>query len=283
MSRDGSDVYSKPAGTTAVSGSTIESAKFNQVIDDLVNDANLARPIVAGGTGATTAEGARTNLGAVGLLSQAVVLTSGTAATYTVPSGVKKIDVEVVGGGGGGGATDGQGSGTTALGHPGTGAGYSRKLYSVSPGDTGTYTVGAAGAGGAAGANNGSNGGDTTFEIGGATITANGGVGGAGRLGTTSTTFGGGDGGAASAGDINIQGEGTPTVRTSSGVLYGFPVGGASVLGRGGAAPGANSDGADAPTAGYGGGGGGATSSSSSTNRAGGDGTPGVIIIREYK
>lgn len=63
MSRNGSGVYSKPAGTTAVSGTTIESAKFNSVIDDLVDDANAARPIVAGGTGATTAAGARTNLG----------------------------------------------------------------------------------------------------------------------------------------------------------------------------------------------------------------------------
>lgn len=63
MPRDGSGVYSKPVGTTAVPNTTIESAKYNSVIDDLVTDANTARPVVAGGTGATTAEGARTNLG----------------------------------------------------------------------------------------------------------------------------------------------------------------------------------------------------------------------------
>lgn len=63
MSRNGAGVYSKPAGTTAVAGTTIESSKYNQTIDDLVNDANLARPVVAGGTGATTAAGARTALG----------------------------------------------------------------------------------------------------------------------------------------------------------------------------------------------------------------------------
>ena len=57
MPRNGSGVYSKPAGTTAVSGTTIESAKYNSVVDDLVTDANTPRPIVAGGTGASTAAG----------------------------------------------------------------------------------------------------------------------------------------------------------------------------------------------------------------------------------
>lgn len=65
MPRNGSGVYSKPAGTTAVTGTTIESAKYNSVVDDLVEDANAARPVVAGGTGATTAAGATTALSAV--------------------------------------------------------------------------------------------------------------------------------------------------------------------------------------------------------------------------
>ncbi|MGB7241674.1 MAG: hypothetical protein WBC93_06275 [Sulfitobacter sp.] len=63
MPRDGSNVYSKPTGTTAVASATIESAKYNAVIDDLVTDANTARPIVAGGTGGTSASAARTLLG----------------------------------------------------------------------------------------------------------------------------------------------------------------------------------------------------------------------------
>jgi len=54
MSRNGSGIYTKPAGTTAVSGADIESAKYNSTIDDLVEDANIARPIVAGGTGVAT-------------------------------------------------------------------------------------------------------------------------------------------------------------------------------------------------------------------------------------
>lgn len=63
MSRDGSGVYSKPSGTTAVSGAVISSTTFNTLIDDIVTDANTARPIVAGGTGAASASAARTALG----------------------------------------------------------------------------------------------------------------------------------------------------------------------------------------------------------------------------
>ncbi len=66
MPRNGSGVYSKPAGTTAVPNTTIESAKFNQVVDDLVQDANFARPVTAGGTGAAVVADARANLGVYG-------------------------------------------------------------------------------------------------------------------------------------------------------------------------------------------------------------------------
>ncbi|MCZ7488547.1 hypothetical protein [Rhizobium rhizogenes] len=66
MPRNGSGIYSKPSGTTAVPNTTIESAKFNQVIDDLVQDANAARPVSAGGTGGATAADARTNLNVYG-------------------------------------------------------------------------------------------------------------------------------------------------------------------------------------------------------------------------
>lgn len=63
MPRDGSGIYSKPANSTASPNTTIESAKYNTVIDDLVTDANTDRPIVAGGTGASSAADARTSLG----------------------------------------------------------------------------------------------------------------------------------------------------------------------------------------------------------------------------
>lgn len=55
MPRDGSGVASKPAGTTASPNTTIESAKFNSVIDDIYALLNAALPITTGGTGETTA------------------------------------------------------------------------------------------------------------------------------------------------------------------------------------------------------------------------------------
>lgn len=62
MPRNASNVYSKPAGTTFTPSTVIESAKVNEVIDDIAADLNIARPITAGGTGASTAAGARTAL-----------------------------------------------------------------------------------------------------------------------------------------------------------------------------------------------------------------------------
>lgn len=61
--RDGSNIYSAPSGTTAVSGTAVASAPYNAFVSDLTTDLNAARPLSAGGTGATTAAGARTNLG----------------------------------------------------------------------------------------------------------------------------------------------------------------------------------------------------------------------------
>lgn len=65
MPRSGG-VYSKPAGTTAVANTTIESSKFNQLMDDIVTDLNDPRPVTAGGTGAATASAARTALAVPG-------------------------------------------------------------------------------------------------------------------------------------------------------------------------------------------------------------------------
>ena len=61
MPRDGSGIYSKPF-PDVVPGTTIESAVFNGNTADVEQDLNAARPIVAGGTGATSAEQARVNL-----------------------------------------------------------------------------------------------------------------------------------------------------------------------------------------------------------------------------
>jgi hypothetical protein len=65
MPRDGSGVYSTPAGTHGTPNTTILSAAYNNNVDDVAVDLNTPRPIVAGGTGATTPAGAVTALGAV--------------------------------------------------------------------------------------------------------------------------------------------------------------------------------------------------------------------------
>jgi len=62
MPRDGSGIYTTPAGTTAVPDTTIESAKYNGNVADVAADLNAARPIVAGGTGGNSAATARANL-----------------------------------------------------------------------------------------------------------------------------------------------------------------------------------------------------------------------------
>lgn len=62
MPRDGSGVYSKPANTTPSANDTIESAKFNTLMDDIANDLNTDRPVVAGGTGGSTEIAALDNL-----------------------------------------------------------------------------------------------------------------------------------------------------------------------------------------------------------------------------
>lgn len=61
-------VYSLPSGSRAIPDTTVRSAPYNSVLDDLAADANSARPITAGGTGATNATKARENLGALAVV-----------------------------------------------------------------------------------------------------------------------------------------------------------------------------------------------------------------------
>lgn len=70
MPRNGSGVYSAPPNTLATTLTTIKSPEYNAFVNDLVSDANAARPIVAGGTGANTVAAAQTALSVVGYNSQ---------------------------------------------------------------------------------------------------------------------------------------------------------------------------------------------------------------------
>lgn len=58
-------VFSLLSGSKGTPNTTIQSAPYNAQLDDFVQDANLARPITAGGTGATNVTQMRVNFGLV--------------------------------------------------------------------------------------------------------------------------------------------------------------------------------------------------------------------------
>lgn len=63
MARNGSGVYSLPAGSIVTNGDTSDASDVNTPLADIEVDMNTPRPIVAGGTGAASASAARTALG----------------------------------------------------------------------------------------------------------------------------------------------------------------------------------------------------------------------------
>ena len=63
MPRNGDGVYTLPSGSEAITGETAIAPTHNLPVNDLEADANFARPIVAGGTGASTARESIANLG----------------------------------------------------------------------------------------------------------------------------------------------------------------------------------------------------------------------------
>ena len=72
MSRNVSGVYSLPPGSVIANGETSDAADLNTPLADIASDLNIARPIVAGGTGSTSASAARTAFGlAIGTNVQA--------------------------------------------------------------------------------------------------------------------------------------------------------------------------------------------------------------------
>ncbi len=101
MSRNGSGVYSLPAGSTVSNGDTSDASDVNVPLADLETDMNTPRPVVAGGTGASTAADARTNLGLAigtnvqaydaGLTSIAGLTTAADRMIYTTASDVYAV------------------------------------------------------------------------------------------------------------------------------------------------------------------------------------------------
>lgn len=137
----------------------------------------------------------------------AAVMSSGTS--WTVPAGVTSIKVWAVGAGGGGaGAGHPVSGGDTTAGGGGGSGGTAYRTFTVTEGQTVSYSLGTAGTGGN-GQNNGNTGGDTTCTVGGTTITGNGGGGGYHNLTTAGSggSWSGGDGGLNGGTGIGASGD----------------------------------------------------------------------------
>ena len=230
-----------------------------------------------------TQNNAAVNLGQLFIGNRKAVFTAN--GTYTVPAGVTTLWVSGCAGGGGG---SGGGASNSATGGAGSGAGGGagepilRQEYSVAPGDSISITIGAGGAGGAGGAADGGSG--AAGAGGGNTVVTN---------STTATTLvtltggGGGKGGSGGGSGGGLGGAGYPqgSDGTDGAVIAGVggPGGSGPFGGGGGAARGANgtvNDGHNAYGYGSGGGGGGCCYDSTTVAAgAGGNGTPGIIIV----
>lgn len=182
-----------------------------------------------------------------------------TSGTFTIPGGITKVKVTVIGGGGNGGATVAGGDGFNLGGGGGAGGNATKFLSGLTPFNTITVTIGAAG-----GASSISSGTQTIT-----TVTATGGT--AGPAGINNSQVGGGTGGTGSGGDINGTGQ-------SGGAGISTPasgMGGSTIFGGGGKSIIAPSVG-NAGTLGSGGSG---ASAIDSVARAGGAGGTGIIVF----
>ncbi len=91
MSRSIGGVYSLPPGSAAVDNTIIDPVIYNALLSDLETDLNLPRPIVAGGTGAASADGALTALG--GTTTGKEVFTAASVAAALVALGLTNAQV----------------------------------------------------------------------------------------------------------------------------------------------------------------------------------------------
>jgi hypothetical protein len=195
-----------------------------------------------------------------GLASMQVFTSSG---TWTKPSGVTKIIVEVQGAGGSGNG------GIVATGASGAGGGYAKKLIDVSSISTATVTVGSGGASTTSLTGNG--GGNSIWSDGTNTITCNGGS--APSNVSNEVVLGG----TSSGGDLNIKGQNGGS-RGNYNSYFDTGIGGSSFLGIAGR-PSHDSASSDNDATGYGSGGG----MRNNIISTGGAGANGIVIVTEYK
>lgn len=212
---------------------------------------------------------------------------AGSPCIFTVPENVFEIKVEGWGGGGGGGGRAGGSSAGVSRG--GGGGGYARTVLDVVPGQKYEVIVGAGGAGGVPG-DGGATGGNSIFRgpidgvqeihmlaaggVGGAaSISGNGGDGGATNVGDV--TYPGGNGSAGGGGGAGTDGSGGNASGNAPGT------GGSQDGGNGGSAPGGSSPANGNPGNTFGGGGSGARrgGSNNAGSGAGGPGGDGAVRI----
>ncbi len=226
----------------------------------------------------STSTGATTTIGAfpawqIGKQVQ-IFSTTGTT-TFSIPSGINKVHVQLVGGGGAGGGPSCAGGSTFCGGGGGGAGGYSESFVDVSSTSTVQLFVGSGGAG-SSGAS-GANGTWSTFGTNGFYMNGNGGTGGSGATVTT-----GGAGGTASGGTIvNITGgAGSQGSLVGTSPLWAIgAAGGNSIIGFGGGATITAGATTGSAATNYGGGGSGGGGSQASGAGTGGAGAQGIVIV----
>jgi hypothetical protein len=212
-------------------------------------------------------------------ISRQVFSTAG-ATTYTPTTGMKYVNIEVVGGGGGSGGCASTGASTVAASGGGGGGGYAVGFFSAATvGASQSITVGARGSAGSSGNNNGGAGG--TSSITGLSISATGGSGGTGAAATTAgSSVSGGEGGAGSGGDFQVGGQsGGPGIYFATTLAQGGNGGGCLYGGGALGFPGNNT--AQANTN-YGVGAAGGSNLISQSAQGGAQGGTGLIVCTEY-
>lgn len=231
--------------------------------EDVTDDSIGVDELSATGTASasTFLRGDNTWSAAGGGFNSVQVFTS--SGTWTRPSGVTKVIMEVQGAGGGGSQNASDNDRCIS----GAAGGYAKKFLDVSSISTSTITVGAAGSGATTNQTDGSVGGNSSWADGTNTITGS----------ASSTAAKWNDtrqvvpGGTATGGDINITGKSGGAPNNG----WGNPD---SMLGFGGGFASAGFYAAGENDAvGYGSGGGG------SGDYRGGNGAPGIVIVWEFK
>ena len=265
------DAYSVSGTTLTLTSALIATDKMEVVgINDVgttvtpaQNSVNLDKLATTGTASSSTflrGDMAWTAVSDVSGLASVQTFTS--SGTWTKPSGITKVMVEVQGGGG-----SGANAGTvSAIINNGASGGYVKKLIDVSSITSATITVGTGGA--ASSTAPGNAGGDSVWSDGTNTLTAGGGGGG------LNTSYYGGVGGTASGGDLNIAGQNGGAFARRSGGNSQFGYGG---IYGGSAASGSDPDNEGIPPVGYGSG------SVAVYNGTSDAGAPGIVIVTEYK